>query len=70
MNSEAKIASNALAGVVEKVSYLGDRVDYRISVGERTLRVQTQPGEVYPEGTKVALLLPRDKLSVITANVP
>ena len=70
MNREAKIARNELAGVVEKVSYLGDRVDYRISVGGRTLRVQTQPGEVYPEGTRVALLLPCDKISIITANAP
>jgi iron(III) transport system ATP-binding protein len=65
MNGEARVAKNELAGVVEKVSYLGDRVDYRISVGERTLRVQTQPGEVYPEGTKVWLVLPPEKISVI-----
>lgn len=62
---EGRGGKNELCGVVEKVSYLGDRVDYRVSVGQRSLRVQTQPEVVYPEGTKVSLVLPRDKLSVI-----
>lgn len=68
MKREGKNARNELAGVVEKVSYLGDRVDYRVLVGEKALRVQTQPGEVYTEGTKVLLLLPPDKISVISVN--
>ena len=68
MKREGKNARNELAGVVEKVSYLGDRVDYRVLVGEKALRVQTQPGEVYTEGTKVSLLLPPDKISVISVN--
>jgi iron(III) transport system ATP-binding protein len=59
---------NQLAGTVEKVSYLGDRVDYRILVGDRALRVQTQPGEIFAEGTKVSLLLPHDKINVMSVN--
>ncbi|HXV84289.1 MAG TPA: ABC transporter ATP-binding protein [Candidatus Binatia bacterium] len=66
---KSKNAKNQLSGVVEKVSYLGDRVDYRVLVGEQGLRVQTEPGEVYPEGTKVLLVLPSDKISVIPANL-
>jgi ABC-type Fe3+/spermidine/putrescine transport system ATPase subunit len=69
LDREGKSARNALAGVVEKVSYLGDKTDYRVSVGERVLRVQTQPGEVYKEGAKVSLLLSPDKISIISANV-
>ncbi|MGH7835585.1 MAG: ABC transporter ATP-binding protein [Candidatus Binatia bacterium] len=66
---ESKRVRNELEGVVEKVSYLGDRVDYRVSVGTKALRVQTQPGEVFGEGTKVALVLPPDKISVIAVDL-
>ncbi len=68
MDRESNSATNELAGVVDKVSYLGDRVDYRISMGDKALRVQTEPGEIYAEGTKVFLLLPPDKISVISAK--
>jgi ABC-type Fe3+/spermidine/putrescine transport system ATPase subunit len=68
-NSAGSGASNQLTGVVEKAAYLGDRVDYRVLIGERVLRVQTEPGEFHAEGTKVALLLPPDKISVIPARV-
>jgi iron(III) transport system ATP-binding protein len=59
---------NELQGWVEKGSYLGDKVDYRVRVGERILRVQTPPEEVYAQGTKVFLYLPSDKISLIAAN--
>jgi len=65
---KGKNSKNELAGVVEKVSYLGDRVDYRITTGARTVRVQTEPGMIYTEGTTVSLLLPPDKISVITKD--
>jgi ABC-type Fe3+/spermidine/putrescine transport system ATPase subunit len=59
---------NELQGIVEKGSYLGDKVDYRVRVGERILRVQTPPGEVFTDGTKVSLHLPAEKISVISVN--
>jgi iron(III) transport system ATP-binding protein len=68
IDGEDKQTRNELAGVVEKVSYLGDRVDYRIVVGDRAVRVQTEPGEVYAEGTRVVLVLPPGKISVISPN--
>lgn len=61
-------AKNELLGVVEKVSYLGDRVDYRIAAANKALRVQTEPGEVFGEGTKVTLFLPPSKISVILSR--
>ncbi len=67
--SEGRDARNEINGVVAKVSYLGDRVDYRIAIGDKALRVQTEPGEVYAEGTEVSVTLPPGKLSVISANV-
>ena len=59
---------NALQGIVEKSSYLGDKVDYRVRVGDKILRVQTPPGEVFIEGTKVFLHLPAEKISVISVK--
>jgi ABC-type Fe3+/spermidine/putrescine transport system ATPase subunit len=61
--------SNELHGIVEKGSYLGDKVDYRVRVGERILRVQTPPGEVFTDGTKVFIHLPAEKISVISVNL-
>ena len=60
---------NELAGIVEKGSYLGDKIDYRVQVGEHKLRVQTAPGEVYADGTAVSLQLPRDKIRVISIRL-
>jgi len=60
---------NELQGIVEKGAYLGDKVDYRVRVGESILRVQTPPGEVFTDGTKVSLDLPAEKISVISVNL-
>ena len=60
---------NALQGIVEKGSYLGDKIDYRVRIGERMLRVQTPPGEVYADGTEVSLHLPEDKIRVMAVNL-
>jgi iron(III) transport system ATP-binding protein len=68
-NSDGSSLCNQLMGVVEKAAYLGDRVDYRVIIGEKALRVQTEPGEFHAEGTRVVLLLPSDKISVISARV-
>jgi iron(III) transport system ATP-binding protein len=65
MHREAANRKNEVQGIVEKGSYLGDKVDYRVRVGDRILRVQTPPGEVYTEGSEVCLHLPSDKISVI-----
>jgi iron(III) transport system ATP-binding protein len=61
--------TNALQGIVEKGSYLGDKIDYRVRIGERMLRVQTAPGEVYADGTQVSLQLPEDKIRLIAVNL-
>jgi iron(III) transport system ATP-binding protein len=65
MRAEAPRTGNELQGVVEKGSYLGDKVDYRVRVGDRILRVQTPPGEVYTDGATVSLHLPGDKINII-----
>jgi iron(III) transport system ATP-binding protein len=69
MDQKGDGEKNQLCGVVDKVAYLGDRVDYRILVGNSAIRVQTEPGEIFTEGTKVLLVLPPGKLGVIPAKV-
>jgi len=64
---EVNKTRNELQGIVEKGAYLGDKVDYRVRVGDSILRIQTPPGEVFTEGTKVCLHLPAEKISVISA---
>jgi iron(III) transport system ATP-binding protein len=68
ISREGVTTGNELQGVVEKGAYLGDKVDYRVRVGERILRVQTQPGEIYTEGMNVSLHFPGDKISVVSGN--
>jgi iron(III) transport system ATP-binding protein len=68
LDREGRSGRNELRGVVDKVSYLGDRVDYRVLVGPSPIRVQTEPGEIFTEGTKVSLLLPPGKIGVIAAK--
>jgi iron(III) transport system ATP-binding protein len=69
ISKEGHQTRNELHGVVEKGSYLGDKVDYRVRVGESILRVQAPPGEVFTDGTKVSLHLPAEKISVISVNL-
>jgi iron(III) transport system ATP-binding protein len=64
---EVNKTRNEVQGIVEKGAYLGDKVDYRVRVGDSILRIQTPPGEVFTEGTKVCLHLPAEKISVISA---
>jgi iron(III) transport system ATP-binding protein len=60
---------NEIQGVVEKSAYLGDKVDYRIRIGERVLRVQTPPGEVHhKEGANVSLYLPSGRVSIVSVS--
>jgi iron(III) transport system ATP-binding protein len=60
---------NALQGIVEKASYLGDKIDYRVRIGDRMLRVQTAPGELYADGTLISLHFPEDKVRIIAVNL-
>jgi ABC-type Fe3+/spermidine/putrescine transport system ATPase subunit len=51
--------ANVFAGVVDKVTYLGDRSDYRIGVGEGLqLRVQTDGKVRFDVGEHVKVHLP------------
>jgi len=50
---------NVFSGVVDKMTYLGDRNDYRVMIGDGlALRVQTDGKTRYNEGERVRLHLP------------
>jgi iron(III) transport system ATP-binding protein len=57
---------NVLAGRVVKVTYLGEKVDYRVNVGENhELRVQTSETRRYDVGQPIRLQLPAEHARLI-----
>ena len=57
---------NTFDGVVSKMTYLGDKIDYRIAVGgSLELRVQTDGKVRFEEGESVCLQLPVDRCRAI-----
>jgi hypothetical protein len=57
---------NTFDGVVSKMTYLGDKVDYRISVGRSLgLRVQTDGKVRFAEGERVRVQLPVNRCRAI-----
>jgi spermidine/putrescine ABC transporter ATP-binding subunit len=58
---------NTVDGVVSKMTYLGDKVDYRILVGgSLDLRVQTDGKVRFEQGSRVRLQLPLDRCRAIS----
>jgi ABC-type Fe3+/spermidine/putrescine transport system ATPase subunit len=49
---------NTFDGVVSKMTYLGDKVDYRVAVSGLELRVQTDGKVRFAEGERVRVQLP------------
>jgi spermidine/putrescine ABC transporter ATP-binding subunit len=61
-----KSGTNVFDGIVDKMTYLGDRSDYRIRVGESLeLRVQTDGKVRFDEGENVKVHLPTPHCRVI-----
>ncbi len=56
---------NVFPGIVEKVTYLGDKIDYRVRVGNLMLRVQTDSAERFAPQARVAVRLPAERCKVI-----
>jgi iron(III) transport system ATP-binding protein len=48
-----------MAGTVEVRSFMGNFIDYKVRVADRTLRVQTSNAQVHAEGERVALRVKR-----------
>jgi ABC-type Fe3+/spermidine/putrescine transport system ATPase subunit len=57
---------NCLKGVVDKMTYLGDIIDYRVLIfGEQELRVQTDGWRYFESGSNVCVHLNPERLHII-----
>jgi iron(III) transport system ATP-binding protein len=56
------------AATVEQLSFLGGFVDYRISVGDLTLRARVHPSIYFRAGEKVYLSFQSHRCSIITGD--
>jgi len=54
-NIEIAERDGDIKGVVTRTVYLGNMIDYRITVGDVELRVESDAEEVFPEGSMVTL---------------
>jgi spermidine/putrescine ABC transporter ATP-binding subunit len=64
--ADAETGENVLDGVVNKLTYLGDKIDYRLILGETLLlRVQTDGKVRFRAGEKVKVRLPEPHCRVI-----
>ena len=63
-------APEALAnGVVDKLTYLGDKIDYRLILGERLeMRVQTDGKQRFERGEKLKAHLPRERCRAVVGD--
>ncbi len=59
---------NVFEGVVEKMTYLGDKIDYRIRVGSLELRVQTGGTLRFQPQERIAVRLPVERCKVIVES--
>lgn len=55
-------SKEAIKGTIKRVVYLGNVVDYRVSINEHELRVQTSPRQIFQTGETVYLSLERNIL--------
>jgi len=60
---------NAFEGVIEKATYLGDKVDYRIRAGDKLeMRVQVGGMSRFTRGDRVKVHVPVDRCKAIVGN--
>jgi len=66
LDEAAGAAENTFGGRVDKVTYLGDMVDYRVLLAdELELRVQTDGRKLYPPGSLLQVRLPAERCHVL-----
>ncbi len=67
LRDEEPDGTNVFVASVEKVTYLGDTMDYRLTLGEGLdLRVQSDARHRYGQGARVRIRLPRVRCWAIT----
>jgi spermidine/putrescine ABC transporter ATP-binding subunit len=64
-----KGGENVFDGVVDKLTYLGDKIDYRITLDERLeIRVQTDGKQRFKRGEKLKAYLPRERCRAVMGD--
>jgi spermidine/putrescine ABC transporter ATP-binding subunit len=64
-----KGGENIFDGVVDKLTYLGDKIDYRITLGERLeVRVQTDGKQRFERGEKLKAYLPMERCRAVMGD--
>jgi spermidine/putrescine ABC transporter ATP-binding subunit len=60
---------NIFDGLVDKLTYLGDKIDYRITLGERLqMRVQTDGKQRFKRGERLKAYLPRERCRAVMGD--
>lgn len=60
---------NIFDGVVDKLTYLGDKIDYRITLSERLeIRVQTDGKQRFKRGERLRAYLPRERCRAVLGD--
>jgi ABC-type Fe3+/spermidine/putrescine transport system ATPase subunit len=60
---------NIFDGVVDKLTYLGDKIDYRITLGEKMeMRVQTDGKQRFERGERLKAHLPRERCRAVMGD--
>jgi len=60
---------NIFEGVVDKLTYLGDKIDYRITLGEKLeMRVQTDGKQRFERGEKLKAYLPMEQCRAVMGD--
>ena len=60
---------NIFNGVVDKLTYLGDKIDYRITLGEKLeIRVQTDGKQRFERGEKLKAYLPMERCHAVIGD--
>ncbi|HID63045.1 MAG TPA: ABC transporter ATP-binding protein [Anaerolineae bacterium] len=60
---------NVFEGVVDKLTYLGDKIDYRLTLGEKLeIRVQTDGKQRFKRGERVRAYLPRERCRAVLGD--
>jgi spermidine/putrescine ABC transporter ATP-binding subunit len=64
-----KGGENVFDGVVDKLTYLGDKIDYRLTLGERLeMRVQTDGKQRFERGEKLKAYLPMERCRAVMGD--
>jgi spermidine/putrescine ABC transporter ATP-binding subunit len=64
-----KGGENIFDGIVDKLTYLGDKIDYRITLGERLeIRVQTDGKQRFKRGERLKAYLPMERCRAVMGD--